>query len=137
MTPQTPVLDAAEEVRLLTSILNREIRAVENCDLDLLPGILEEKEQLMHRLESRGSDLAATLAQGGPKTDELRDLLACLRELLRRDMRVISSTARSLREVLSEVFGYSDREDLVGLYKADGRKNPTSRTHAERVDRFL
>ena len=125
------------EIKLLITLLEREIAIIEEGDLDALSEILPQKAELVGKLESKAAELEDLISLENDHAQELRESLRELRGLMRRDTRIISRMASSLRDVLRDVFGHGERGNLDGLYDSNGNLQASHRSLSDRVDRSL
>lgn len=125
------------DIKLLITLLEREIAIIEEGDLDALSEILPQKAELVGKLESEAAELEDLISLENEHAKELRESLRELRGLMRRDTRIISRMASSIRDVLRDVFGHGERGELDGLYDSNGRLNASHRSLSDRIDRSL
>ncbi len=132
-----PSEEYLSDIRLLISLLEREIAIVQEGNLNALSEILPQKAELVGKLETRAAELEALVSLDGEQAGELREVLLELRSLMQRDSKIISRVASSVRDILRDAFGYGERNGPDGLYDSSGRVNASNRTLTERVDRSL
>lgn len=132
-----PTKEFLNDIKLLIELLEQEIAIIQEGDLNALSKILPQKADLVGKLESKAAELEDLISLEHDQANELRDSLRELRGLMRRDTRIISRMASSVRDVLRDVFGHGERGDLEGLYDANGQLNASSRSISERIDRSL
>ncbi len=125
------------EIKTLITLLEHEIALIQDGDLNALSELLPQKTELAGKLESKAAELEDLISLENDQAEELRESLRELRGLMRRDTRIISRMASSIRDVLRDVFGHGERGNLDGLYGPNGRLNASNRSLSERIDRSL
>lgn len=125
------------DVQELISLLEREIAAIEAGDLDQLPDLLPLKQDIADRLEEGASGLEDLLARGDARSEDMRNRLLHLKELVNRDARIVARVAASLRDIVDEVFQTQQGGNLRGLYDAKGRTQDAARARVKTFDLSL
>jgi hypothetical protein len=114
--------DVFEAFRRMAEIIKRENQAIESGEFDLVGDLLDEKSSLANALETDEPRIVAGLA-GGSGAKVRADLLAHvarLRELLSRNAVLTARTAKSLRDVSTELNRLAERDSLARTYDAKG-----------------
>jgi flagellar biosynthesis/type III secretory pathway chaperone len=114
--------DVFEALRRMAEIVERENQAIESGEFDLVGDLLDEKSSLANALETGEPRIVEGLS-GGSGAKARADLLAHvvrLRELLTRNAVLTARTAKSLRDVSSELTRLAERDSLARTYDAKG-----------------
>jgi flagellar biosynthesis/type III secretory pathway chaperone len=114
--------DVFEALRRMAEIVERENQAIESGKFDLVGDLLDEKSSLATALETGEPRIVEALSGGsGAKARaELQAHVVRLRELLTRNAVLTARTAKSLRDVSSELTRLAERDSLGRTYDAKG-----------------
>jgi flagellar biosynthesis/type III secretory pathway chaperone len=115
--------DVFEALRRMAEIIKRENQAIESGEFDLVGDLLDEKSSLANALETDEPRIVAGLA-GGSGAKVRADLLshvARLRELLSRNAVLTARTAKSLRDVSTELNRLAERNSSGAYLRCERR----------------
>jgi hypothetical protein len=135
--------DTWETLGRMADLLEREIAAIEEGDVDVVTRLLPEKTALAAALEAGEAEIAAGLAGEGDEARALRLRVARLRDLLSRNGEIAGRMAGALRDVATELSRLAERDSLARTYDAkgglrqEGGKNLSSQGKNKTIDESL
>ncbi len=121
----------------LIVLLNEEITSLNNGSLDRVVDLYDQKTELLKIMEVASPTIEKQIRSETNKATGLRENLAKLYTLVRKNAKMLENMTEATREVIDEIARIRDRHGLGGLYKPDGEKQPKVASFTQGIDQSL
>jgi hypothetical protein len=124
-------------IKDLIILLNAEITAINNGDLDHVLELYDQKTLLLETLKSASPGIESQLAAKNANTENLRNDLTELLKLIQKDAQLLANMTKATREIIVEIARIRGRHNLDGLYSSAGEKHPEVVSFEQQIDRSV
>ncbi|MWD28477.1 hypothetical protein E0K89_013410 [Aquicoccus sp. SCR17] len=131
MSAETSIIDR------LARLLRDEIAAIGAGRLETVRDLYAEKSALLAELEAASGGIEAGLAKKDEAADLLREQLAELQVLIRKDHALLERMAAATGSVARELARIRDRHGLGGLYESSGARRESDVSNGPQVDQSI
>jgi len=124
-------------IKDLIILLNEEITAINDGNLNHVADLYEQKASLLERLEAVSPVIEAELKADTGAAKNLRSDLTKLHELIQIDAQLLANMTEATREIITEIARVRGRHSLDGVYSSTGETRPKVVSLAQQIDRTV
>ncbi|PCH94793.1 MAG: hypothetical protein COB84_07055 [Rhodobacteraceae bacterium] len=124
-------------IKDLIILLNAEITAIDNGDLDHVLDLYDQKTALLERLKSASPEIESQLTTKPDENKGLRDDLTELLALIQKDAQLLANMTKATREIITEIARIRGRHNLDGLYGSEGKKRVKVVSYEQQIDKSV
>ena len=123
------------KIKETIAILQKEIAAIKNGELEVISNIFDEKSKVLKWLELRTPLVEPFLKHEIAQNLNIKRHLADLKKNIEEDGAMLSRMAVAARTILREVEKINNRNGLGGIYGKSGQKMSGNTNGTLRIDR--
>lgn len=124
-------------IKDLIILLNAEITAINNGDLDHVLELYDQKTLLLETLKTASPGIEAQLTTKTVDNKDLRNDLTELLKLIQKDAQLLANMTKATREIIVEIARIRGRHNLDGLYGSAGEKRVKVVSFEQQIDRSV
>ena len=124
-------------IREAVVLLEEENQALEAGDVAQVAARFEAKKEILKSLELQQPVVEPFLASKGVRASDLREIIARLSAVLKRNSELLDGMAAASRTIIKEVERIRSRNSLDGLYDKSGQLRQEAQAPTQRIETKL